>query len=117
MATRQFTGGQAQSKLPAYRKDSKMRAYDLIYDSSVGQLRCGLYTLLDKIFEFDQTDILWTIEPGYEHRIDLISTKFYDTAKYDWVIETANNIKDPIRDIIVGKQIIIPNRTKIFAVL
>lgn len=49
------------------------------------------------------------IIPGYEHRPDLISTIFYNTAKYDWLIMLFNNIKDPFQELNVGDTILIPN--------
>jgi len=95
-----------------FPETSKMRNYELVYDDEVKQMRCGFYKNKTKDQNFDK-DYIWVIEPGYEHRLDLISLKFYETCKLDWFIADANNIKDPIRDIVAGRKIIIPDRSKL----
>ena len=105
-----------KSKKPIYANDSKMRNYDLIYDENVKQIRTGFYKSQFRGYEPDNSDTLWAVEAGFEHRTDLISFKFYGTAKYDWVIEDVNNIEDPIKDVIQGKKLIIPDRTKVYTI-
>lgn len=95
--------------MPVYRSDSRMMNYELVYDDSANQMRCGIYTnkLKDKSSEFDQ---LYEVEAGFEHRLDLISYKFYSTATLDWAIADANNISDPIKQVSVGTVLRIPAR-------
>lgn len=113
MASRQFTSDQRQIQQPSYRPDSRMKNYQVVFDDSVQNLRCGFYTNSLKDVVFDQSDTQYTVEPGTEHRLDLISLKFYDSALYDWVIADANNISDPIKGAAAGTKLIIPNRMKI----
>lgn len=40
-------------------------------------------------------DIFYSVEMGYENRLDLISYKFYNTPFLYWVIATVNNINNP----------------------
>ena len=94
-----------------YSYDSRMNGYELYYDNDIQQMRCGYYSNNSKDLNFDQ-DQVWIIEPGYEYRLDLISLKFYETCKLDWFIADANNIQDPIKDIVPGKKIIIPDKSK-----
>jgi hypothetical protein len=94
-----------------YPHDSRMNNYELYYDESIQQMRCGYYTNKNKDQNFDQ-DTIYIVEPGYEHRLDLISLKFYETVKLDWYIADANNIKDPIQDIVAGKKLVIPDPSK-----
>ena len=102
-----------KSHKPKYKSDSKMTKYNIIFDDELNQYRCGFYKNKLKEKELTENDISWRIEAGYEHRLDLISMKFYDTSIYDWAISDYNNIENPIKDIVVGKQIIIPSRSKI----
>lgn len=94
---------------PSYRVESRMLNYDLVYDEEAGQMRCGIYKnkLKDKASDYDQ---IYEVEAGFEHRLDLISHKFYGTATLDWAIADANNISDPIRDVSVGTMLRIPAR-------
>jgi hypothetical protein len=94
-------------KAPSFNSTSKMNSYDIIFDPDVEQARCGFinYRFVDAELNANMGDFYWAIEPGYEHRPDLISFKFYKTARYDWVIEQLNNIKDPIRDLVAGRRL------------
>jgi hypothetical protein len=98
-------------KTPTFNHISKMKCYDIIFDSDIAKARCGFikYKFIDEKIDKNMGDFYWVVEPGFEHRMDLISFKFYGTARYDWVLEQINNIKDPIRDITTG------TRLKIFS--
>jgi len=61
--------------------------------------------------EFD--DILFTITKSYENRPDLLSYDLYGTVDLWWVFAQRNpsSIKDPVFDMIPGKQIYLPKIT------
>ncbi len=40
-------------------------------------------------------DTMFTVEAGYENRIDLVSYKFYGTPYLWWAIALLNHIEDP----------------------
>ena len=102
------------SKQKTFAKGSKMRRYTQVFDEGVQQNRAGYYRKdLYKSNTNKSDDIVWAIEPGYEFRSDLISFKFYGTAKYDWIIEDLNDIKDPIKDLHIGLKLTIPSQTRI----
>jgi len=105
-----------KSKIPNYKKGSKMKYYDLIYDENVIQNRVGFYKSKFINYEITSSDTLWRIEPQYVGRADLISFKFYNTARYDWVIEDANNIKDSIKELQQDKEIVIPNKSHVITI-
>lgn len=44
-----------------------------------------------------------------EHRIDLISYRFYNTFDLGWLICDYNDILDPFDEIVTGKELLIPN--------
>ncbi len=94
---------------PVYDVESKMRNYDIIYDTEKKLLRCGFYNnkLKDKSSEYDE---IYEVTVETEHRLDIISYKFYGTAALDWAIADANNISDPIKDVKVGTKLRIPSR-------
>lgn len=103
-----------KSKIPSYDKNSKMSQYDIIYDDQVQQIRNGFYR--SKFLNYKKTanDVIYTVENQYQYRLDLIANKFYGSAQYDWIIEDANNIQDPIKDVIAGKKLIIPDKMKLY---
>lgn len=103
-----------KSKKPSYDRGSRMQNYEIIFDDDISQNRCAFYNFntVDNLVR-DSQDEYFTIPKGMEHRLDLISVKFYGTSKYDWVIAQYNNIEDPIQDVISGKKILIPHRSKL----
>lgn len=58
-------------------------------------------------------DSLYSVESGYENRLDLISYKFYGTPLLWWAIATVNNISNPL-DIDVGIVLRIPTMRSIY---
>jgi len=42
------------------------------------------------------SDRLYTVPPGFENRIDLVSYKFYKTPYLWWAIASVNNIENPM---------------------
>lgn len=64
-------------------------------------------------------DILYTIEPQFNYRPDLLSTYLYDTPKLWWVFAQRNLdvIRDPIFDFKSGTEIFIPKQPGLFKVL
>ena len=109
----------ANSKTPIFEKESKMRRYELIQDPDINQIRTGFFRkdLYKNQYNDKFGDIIWAVEAGYEYRTDLISTKFYGTSKYDWIIEEVNNIKDPIKDVTIGTKLIIIDRSRVSSII
>jgi hypothetical protein len=64
-------------------------------------------------------DILYTIEPQFNYRPDLLSTYLYDTPKLWWVFSQRNLdvIRDPVFDFKTGTQIFVPKKPSLFKVL
>lgn len=64
-------------------------------------------------------DPIYTIEPQYTHRPDLLAFDLYGTSKLWWVFTQRNLdvLQDPIYDFIPGVQIRIPKKTSLFSVL
>jgi hypothetical protein len=111
--------GNGISKAPSFNKESKMTKYEIIFDEDVQQVRTGFFNKnLYKIeVNYKYGDTYWIVEAGYEYRTDLISYKFYGTAKYDWIIEEINNIKDPIKDVKIGTKLIILSSSRISTII
>ena len=55
-------------------------------------------------------DVLYTIQPQYNYRPDLLAYDLYDDPKLWWVFAQRNMdvIKDPIFDFVSGTQIYLP---------
>ena len=64
-------------------------------------------------------DYLYTIEPKFNHRPDLLSFAVYGTSKLWWVFMQRNMdvIRDPIFDFTAGTQIYVPKKSSLFEVL
>lgn len=63
--------------------------------------------------EFD--DILFTITASYKNRPDLLAYDLYGDVRLWWVFSQRNpsTIKDPVFDMIPGKQIYLPKITSL----
>lgn len=109
------TKSNRKSGVRKFSKTSKMRRYKIVYDDHLQQNIAGFMKYVEFTPRLDSEDIIWEVEAGYEHRIDLISSRFYSTSKFDWLLEQINNIKDPIKDIKVGKRLIIPSKSRLYS--
>lgn len=58
-------------------------------------------------------DNLYSVESGYENRLDLISYKFYGTPLLWWAIAMVNNISNPL-DVDIGIVLRIPTLKSIY---
>lgn len=117
MAIRRKEFKKDKSRKPSYERTSKMRRYDIIFDNDVEKMRVGFFNRITSKIKFDKRDIIYTVDSAHQYRTDLISLKFYGTAKYDWVIEDVNNIQDAIKDVTSGTKLIIPDKSKIYSVV
>lgn len=121
MAIRKADPTGSQSRKVSYPRTSKMRKYNVFFDSEDGQNKLGFYKrIADRIKVEENGQVsndvtIYTVEAGTAYRTDLISVKFYGTSKYDWVIEDVNNIRDPIKDVTPGTKLVIPNKAKIYS--
>lgn len=64
-------------------------------------------------------DFMYTIEPQYQYRPDLLAFDMYGTAALWWVFIQRNLdvLQDPIFDFVVGTQIYIPKNSSLVTVL
>lgn len=60
------------------------------------------------------SDAFYSVEKGYEDRLDLISFKFYNTPLLWWAIAEMNNISNPF-DVKAGLVLRIPAMSSIYA--
>ena len=67
----------------------------------------------------EDDDILYTIEPQYSHRPDLLAYDLYGSTKLWWVFaqRNMNVIKDPVYDMVPGTRIYLPQGSKLTEVL
>ena len=63
----------------------------------------------------EDDDIVYTIEPQYENRPDLLAFDLYGSAKLWWIFAQRNMdiIKDPIFDFTAGTQIYLPKNSNL----
>ena len=78
-----------------------------------------LSTWEGKKFPALDTDVPYTVEKKYEKRPDLLSYALYGTTRLWWVfsVRNPNAIKDPIYDMLEGKEIMITCRESLFEIL
>jgi hypothetical protein len=64
-------------------------------------------------------DYLYSIEPQYNYRPDLLAHDLYGSSKYWWVFTQRNMdiIEDPVFDFRAGVQIYIPKKDSLLKVL
>jgi alpha-L-fucosidase len=64
-------------------------------------------------------DFLYTIEPQYEYRPDLLAFDLYGETSLWWVFTQRNMdaLQDPIYDFVAGKKIYIPKNSSLRTVL
>lgn len=64
-------------------------------------------------------DPLYTIEPQYTYRPDLLAYDLYGSHKLWWVFTQRNLdiLQDPVFDFIPGTQIYLPKKDSLFSVL
>lgn len=74
-----------------------------------------LGTFVKRTFSFEADDILYRIEPEYEHRPDLLAADLYNDSALWWVFAARNPniIKDPVFDFVPGRQIYLPKQTNL----
>jgi hypothetical protein len=64
-------------------------------------------------------DSIYTIEPQYSHRPDLLAHDLYGTNKLWWVFIQRNLdiLQDPIYDFVPGTQIYLPKKESLMTIL
>jgi len=67
----------------------------------------------------ERDDVLYTIEPQYVYRPDLLAYDLYGSIKLWWVFAQRNmdTIKDPVYDMTAGTQIYLPKGDSLQRVL
>jgi hypothetical protein len=67
----------------------------------------------------EDDDILYSIEPQFNHRPDLLAYYLYDSTKLWWVFTQRNLdvIRDPIFDFRAGVEIYVPKKSGLFKLL
>jgi Base plate wedge protein 53 len=61
------------------------------------------------------TDLYVTVDPGEEHRLDLVAYRVYGSLSLYWVIAYANKMIDPFAETVAGKILRIPDRANLFS--
>ena len=105
-------------QLPEFEAGSKMKRYELFFDEDYNNKpRCGYYSNL----QFDQSNLanmnLFEVTIEYEHRLDLIALKFLGSTAKTWILEDINDIKDSVKDVVVGKILKIPSEMEVMEIL
>jgi len=60
-------------------------------------------------------DVLYTVQPQYTHRPDLLAYDVYGTSKLWWVFAQRNieSLKDPVFDLVPGLEIYLPKESQL----
>ena len=92
--------------------DSRYGLTKVLIDQTVrvGTRRFGLWQKPDlKLTEYGRH----VVGPGELGRIDLIAYKYYGNVNYWWAIALANEVKNPLQDLVAGTTLIIPTKEDI----
>ena len=60
-------------------------------------------------FQYKNAPAYHRVTGGEVGRFDLIAYQYYQNEDWWWIIAAANEIVDPMNEIIVGKRLVIPN--------
>lgn len=87
------------------------------YNTPIVQDYLDVLTIRPVAAEAD--DAVYTIEPQYAYRPDLLSYDLYGTNKLWWVFIQRNldRLQDPIFDFVPGVEIYLPKKAGLFKVL
>jgi hypothetical protein len=66
-----------------------------------------------KMIDPDPSDIVYIMESKYVGRPDLLGFVFYNDTKLWWIICQYNGILDPMNELVQGKVLLIPPKSKI----
>lgn len=60
-------------------------------------------------------DVLYTVQPQYTHRPDLLAYDVYGNSKLWWVFSQRNMdvLKDPVFDLVAGTKIYLPKASQL----
>lgn len=72
-----------------------------------GTLRFGIWHA--PTFTFDGTELRHTVTSADVGHIDVLAKQYYGDERLWWVIAWANRVKNPITDMSIGQQLIVPN--------
>lgn len=64
-----------------------------------------------------QSDAVIEVTQPVEHRLDLLAYQFYGTPDLWWVIAEINQLLDPFTEVVVGKELRLPQRERLFNAL
>lgn len=64
-------------------------------------------------FAHDIYDDIYYVQPAFVGRLDLIANAFYDEPRYWWIIAQYNNILDPVTEIVEGKELFLPKKSRL----
>lgn len=70
-----------------------------------------------KIFAKDPSDQVYYVENRLEHRIDLIAHEFFGDSRLWWVIAQYNDLLDPHSEIVAGRMLVIPTKSRLYTEL
>lgn len=70
-----------------------------------------------KILPKSTSDIPFTITPKYAHRPDRLAYDIYGRADLQWFVLQYNNVVDLYIDFVVGKEIVLPTKARLFGEL
>ena len=87
------------------------------YNTTISQDYLNILSIRPVSAELD--DFLYTIEPQYTYRPDLLAFDLYGTPSLWWVFIQRNLdvLQDPVYDFIPGKKIYIPKNSSLKSVL
>lgn len=68
-------------------------------------------------FQGDDSDIRYVVEAKFSGRLDLIAAQFLGESRMWWVIAQYNAVLDPFTEIVPGRELRIPLRSRVQSML
>ena len=92
-------------ELPPYSMFAQTPVYEVGSDVVFGQMVPAVAP--------NSTDIIYTVPPAGQYRLDLISTQFYGVPDLWWILAAVNNVLDPLVAMPAGTRIQVPSRDRL----
>lgn len=86
-----------------------------VYSAVGGKPYLGLWEA--PVIEARTDDSYYRVKQSDVGRLDLLAYTMYSDPSLWWVIAHRNNIEDPLLDMVVGEDIVIPSSENVFSVL
>lgn len=67
-----------------------------------------------RLFPQSASDDIYVVQAVFAGRLDLIANTFFEDPRLWWIIAQYNNILDPLTEVVVGTELFIPKKSRLY---